>query len=153
MKRLSNIVRAFFVSFEFLCIVIGILLTIWRPSAIQGIAEQIASNGDMIKYLALAPVGVFGWVFSHSRKMLFPEADKKSILQGWPDYPAFRDVVFVGVAFSVIFVVTGLATWAMDWSSSPAVPFTWTAVSLIGAAIAAFSMYHAEIVLTENLKT
>ncbi|MCP5560805.1 MAG: hypothetical protein H7A55_23935 [Verrucomicrobiaceae bacterium] len=153
MKSLANIFRASVVSLESCCIGIGVVLSVWPPSSLNDIAKKVAANGEMIQYLSLAPVGIFVWVFAHSRKMLFPDADEKRVLQGWPDYRAFKEIVFVGVGYSVVFIVIGLSTWAMDWSESPVLPFVWMCISIVGAAVTAFSMYHAEIVLNEHLAT
>ena len=149
MKTAINIARATVVSFEFVVIAIAFLLTLIQPDWLGRAADHISTNGEIIKYLVVIPLGIFAWVFPHSRTMLFPDEDKKKIFQNWPDYQLFKHTVLIGVAYSLLFAVLGIATWAIDWKQSPLTAFTWCIASIVGCGISGFTMYHAEIKLNE----
>jgi len=131
-------------------LVCGVAVITWNPDWVERAGNRISANADLLKYLAMVPVAVFAWVFSHTRKMLFPENDKKKIFQNWPEYRRFKEVVLVGVGFSLLFSLVGVATWAMAWNPSPTLPFVLIACSIIGSFVTAFTMHQAEITLNET---
>lgn len=154
-----NIIRATFVSVEMAVIICGFAVLIWSPTWISDIGSRVAENENLLKYLVVVPVAVFVWVFSCSRKILFPENDRRKIFQNWPDYLTFKEVVLVGVGFALLFGVVGVTTWAMDWKNSPTLPFVLIITSVAGSFATAITMHLAEIKinelfsqLTDNLK-
>lgn len=146
---LINVLRATFVSFEILVLLSAIVFLLWNPAWVSGLGARVAGNSELLKYLVLVPVAVFLWILSLSRKMFFPENDKKKVFQNWPDYQRFKEVVLVGLGFAFFFSIVGVATWIMDWKKGPETPFVLVGTSIIGSLVSALSMYQAEIRLNE----
>lgn len=145
-----NLLRSTLVSVEMVVIFCGLAVLLWKPDWVSIVGTRVAANSDLLKYLVVVPVAVFVWVFSHSRKMLFPESDKKKVFQNWPDYQRFKEVVLVGIVFSLMFSLVGVVTWAMNWNPSPSLPFVLISCSIIGSFVTAFTMHQAEITLNET---
>lgn len=151
MKQAINILRAIIVSPEMVIIITAMLLLSYSPHWLLRVADSVESNREMLMYLVGIPVSVFVWVFSHSRKMVFPEADARRIFNDWPDYIEYKHVVIVGVLYSACFSIVAISTLAMDWHQSPVVPTIFLMGSILGSATTAFSMYNAEIAVNEML--
>lgn len=145
-----NVLRAMFISVEMLVILCGVAVLKWNPECVSIWGARVAENADLLKYVVVVPVTIFIWVFIHSRKMLFPEMDKEKVFQNWTDYPRFKEVVFVGIGFSLLFALVGVMAWAMNWITSPNIPFVLTSFSILGSFVTGFNMYQTEIKLNET---
>jgi len=133
-------------------ILAGFSLLEWQNPAVKSAADRLAESSDAIKYLSLLPMGILVWTFRHARSMLFPDADSRSILQRWENYQTFRDIVAVGVFYSIVFAMIGVLSGMINWKGDTIVFMIWMCASIAGSSLCALSMYVAEIEMTENFK-
>ena len=151
MKALAQYILAAVVSFEFVVIALAVALIFVWPNMVAPISSLLGDDADVLKHIALLPSGLAIWVFTESRKLLFPDEDKKRILQKWGDYWKWRIHFNVGVFYAVLFAGTGLISWALGTKASTPAGFVILLAPVIGAFIVALSVYLARITLSEIL--
>lgn len=151
MKQLKCACSAFFISFEFLVLLGGILAGVWLGKReISGFAG-IELTDEKIKYLGLIPVVSFAWVFKEGRTILFPPGDKKQILCDWPDYWQLEIIFKVALANGVIFAVLGILAWLYKWNPPQGSAIILLVVGVLGSLINTYTVYNAQIQVNKIL--
>jgi len=151
MKVLAQYSLATFVSFEFVIITLALAFALVWPNAVTPISSLIGDNAEIMKHMALLPSALAIWIFSESRKLLFPDEVKKRTLQQWDDYWKWRIHFNVAIFYAVLFAGAGLITWVFDIKANTVAGFVSLLASIIGALIVALSIYLARITLSEIL--
>ncbi len=151
MKYLYQYALATIVSLEFVVVILCLSFVFVWPNAAKPISTLISDDSDILKHIALLPSALAIWVFSESRKLLFPEEDKQKILQKWEDYWKWRIHFNVGIFYALLFAAAGLVAWAMGAKANNAIGLVILSSTTIGALIVAFSVYMARITMSEIL--
>ena len=115
MKGISTILRSVFISPEFLVAVAGLGLIQAFPSGFLWLSERISQQSDLLKYAGLLPAGLVAYDLKVARGILLPDADKRTVLQGWTRYWDVKCSVSVGLLYGATFAIAGLFTMLFDW--------------------------------------
>ena len=140
MKKILEITRVFFISPELLLVVIGISIQQFLTKPVGRLLTEIN-----------IPCALLCWSLAYGRKLLFPEKDKNSILQKWPDYWILRICFHVALAWNLIFVLISIYAWTGDWKHPSPDHFISLAISIIGSATCSFSIYNAQTRVEEEI--
>lgn len=144
MKALSAILRAVFISPEFLVIVAILGVWRWRPDILELAAKQVASSGEILRYLGLLASGLLAYDISVAKGILLPDDDKLNALQRWEKFAALKVCVSVGLVYALIFAALGIIASMLDWSHSGAFHGAAILVSVLGAGITTGSFIVAQ---------
>lgn len=151
MERLKCACGAFFISFEFLIMLLGVLAGVWSGNREVAGFAGIELTDEKIKYLGLIPAVVFVWVFKEGRSILFPPGDKRQILCDWPDFWRLEIIFKVALANGVLFAVVGIMAWLHKWSPPQSNAVILLGVGVLGALINAYTVYNAQIQVNKIL--
>lgn len=151
MKVLAQYILAAVVSFEFVIIVFAVALVFFWPNMVAPVSSLLGDDANVMEYMALLPSALAIWVFAESRKLLFPDEDKKRILQQWDNYWKWRIHFNVGIFYAALFAGAGLISWALGVKVNTTTGFVYLFAPIIGALIVALSVYLARITLSEIL--
>jgi hypothetical protein len=151
MKVVKEYFIATVISFEFLILAISVLVLLGWPDRVQAISSNLVDTPEILKHFALLPSAFAGWVFVESKKLLFPEFDKKTILQEWPGYWRLKVHFNVGLFFAFIFAVIGLVVWVLGYKVNEPVGFVLLLTSVAGGFVVVISVYLAKINISEIL--
>lgn len=149
MKQSLETLRFFFLSPEAIVVLLGIFVEARYPSSVLSFAAFINVPDEQLKYLVMLPAGLCGWAFVSGRRLLFPEKDKFNVLLEWPDYWKLKAGFSAALAWSVIFMCISITVWFADWNQPASISLTALAVSMLGAAICALSIYNAQTSVEE----
>jgi len=151
MKVLAQYIVATFISFEFVIIALALAIVLVWPNIITPVSSLLGDDAEVLKHIALLPSALAIWIFTESRKLLFPDEDNKRILQRWGDYWKWKIHFNVAIFYAVIFAGAGLISWALGVKANTATGFVLLLTSILGALIVALSVYLARITLSEIL--
>jgi hypothetical protein len=149
MRTFIEFLRFVVISVEFIIILVAITLYLFFSDYIISLTALISEKTEIIKHLALVPSFITVAVFKKGRSLLFPEKDKKEILQHWPDYFKLRIGFEVATIYSVVFATIGFIGWTLDWSKSSPVPALSLFTALSGSTIVFYTIYKADIKINE----
>lgn len=133
-----------------------ILLSAWalfhsQKTEISLFAQAININTDIIKYLILLPIVIYGWVIKEARDLITSEKDNIKILVNWPDYWKLKAHIHSSLAFGLFFCITSLTPWIYKPGISDGFGITLFTTSLLGNITVAGSIYFAQITIKEIL--
>lgn len=144
MKRpIFETARFFFISFEFLIVLIGLVIYFLGGSCVQNLTQRLIMSSEKMHYLVLLPPTLFAWILIYGKKILFPDKDDKKILCDWPNYWRLEIGFRVSLFYGLLFSITSFCTWGMDWKSSETIPIIVLFVSIVGSGVNAYSIYEA----------
>lgn len=149
MKGIGVILRSFFISPEFLVIVAGLMLSALFPNRFLWLSERIGSHSDLLKYSGLLPAGLVAYSLKVARSILLPDADKRTVLQGWPRYWEVKCGVGIGMVYSVAFALAGIVTMLFDWKNPMPFQSAVLLTSVTGAVTVSASLFYANIRVEE----
>lgn len=151
MKKTLEIARAFFVSLELLVVAIGVIVQQTLKSPVEYLLAEINISDDLLKWAVAIPGALLCWSLVSGRKLLFPEKDKKSILQKWPDYWILKIYFHVALIWNLIFTLISIYAWMGDWKHPSPDHFISLVISIIGSAMCSFSIYNAQTRVEEEI--
>lgn len=93
MKKILETARVFFISPELLLVVIGFAIQQSLTNPVERLLANINISDDFLKWAIAIPGALLCWSLVSGRKLLFPEKDKNSILQKWPDYWILKNML------------------------------------------------------------
>jgi len=146
---IGHILRAFFISPEFLISLAGLTLCWWRPTWLLAVSEQIAQRSDVLNYAWLLPAGLLGYDAKVARDILFPAADKETLLQGWQRYGELKSGIVVALVYGLIFAGAGIVAMLFDWKTPDAYQSATLISAVVGALTVSVTLYFAEIKVVE----
>lgn len=144
MKKLMEYGRFFIISFEFIVLILGIFTQLLFLKQIQGLVMNVKIQDEPLKVIAAIPVALCVWSFVSGRRLLFPDKDKVSVLQGWPDYWRLKIGFHAALTWNVIFAAVSVFAWTGDWERPSATLWVWLAVSVAGSGLSSLSVYNAQ---------
>ncbi|MBY4834050.1 hypothetical protein [Burkholderia dolosa] len=136
---------------ELLLVVIGVAIQQWLVGPVEVLLAGINVTDDFIKWAVAIPGALLCWSLVSGRKLLFPEKDKNSILQKWPDYWILKICFHVALIWNLIFVLISIYAWTGDWKHPSPGHFISLVISIIGSAMCSFSIYNAQIRVEEEV--
>ena len=144
MKTIKVYLVATFLSPEFLVILIGLGLY-FLPSQVESISSMLQDSPEILRYISLLPVAMATWVFKENKKLLFPEEDKDSIIQKWPDYWKLKVYFYVSIGYAFLFAFMGVSVWLLGYKINQPAGFLPLAVSIVGGFVVIVTTYFAKI--------
>lgn len=151
MKLAREYLRTAILSLEFLLLAICAYLAFFQPSWLSYISQIVKKDSDQLKWLVLAPLGVLIWTLTLVRKIRFPEKDKLTIIQRWPEYWRLCVVTNVAIFYAAMFTCLGLIPWLIRGAQEHHYCGVVLATALIGSVIVGASCYLAEIAVNEAM--
>ncbi len=150
MKRIIDILRALFISPEFIILLVIYALLEFKPDWFSLIGTQFKVNDEIRKFAPTLPIIFTGLVFKHGKSIRVP-LEKNKKLYEWNDYYRITDRVFLGIFITLLCSMGAISIWFLTNSISTlylGVIFIAT-VSISG--FSAFTMYLASISIREIL--
>jgi hypothetical protein len=141
-------IRAGLISFECLIVVCGLGLLAWAPASLGSLLKGIALGDTARAALVAIPLSCLIFVFNTYRNIMFPEQDKKNLLQEWSGYWQLRVHLNVATVYSVVFLLM-VATSYVTWDKYLVPAFASLLTGMIGSSANCFSVFHAEIKINE----
>ncbi|UEP36893.1 hypothetical protein LL998_24940 [Burkholderia ambifaria] len=151
MKKILETARVFFISPELLLVVIGFAIQQSLTNPVERLLANINISDDFLKWAIAIPGALLCWSLVSGRKLLFPEKDKNSILQKWPDYWILKICFHVALSWNLIFVMMSIYAWTGDWKHPSPDRFISLTISIIGSAMCSFSIYNAQTRVEEEI--
>lgn len=148
-KNVVTFFISFILSLEFVVVICALLIATFGNVSDQWVENNIALKGDALKYLAFLPLGLGGYVFSESRKLLFPNSNANRVLHEWDGYPELKITVYVAITYGFIFIILGLASWLFIPEIKTFIELLVILTSIVGSVVLAASVYVARINLDE----
>ncbi len=149
MKGIPTILRSVFIAPEFLVAVAGLALSVAFPSGFLWLSERIGQQSDLLKYAGLLPAGLVAYDLKVARSILLPDADKRTVLQGWSRYWDVKCAISVGLLYGVAFAVAGLFTMLFDWKTPASHQSAVLLTSVSGALTVSATLFYANIRMEE----
>lgn len=151
MKRLLNIIRTFFISPEFIALLVVYILFLYFPTTFENIGKSFINPNEYIKYIALLPMAFTGIIFTHIIKsILFPEEKRKALYE-WQDYFLLRDRVMIGAIISILCSVSCILIFLFQASVESKYVALIFISSILISSISVFTMFLATIAIREIL--
>ncbi len=152
MKGIVAITRSFFISLEFVVSIAGAMLCLMVPDWFLWLSERIGQQSDVLKYAGLLPAGLVAYSLKASKSILFPDGDKRFVLQGWSRYWEVKLGVSVGMVYSISFALAGVGTLLFDWKNPAAFQSAVLVTSVAGALAVSGSLFYASVRIEELLR-
>ncbi len=150
MKKSLEFGRFLIISFEFLVFLSGMCAQIFFKRNIQALIANTRLQDEQLKFLAAIPAALCVWSFVSGKKLLFPEKDKSSILQAWPDYWRLKSGFNAALTWNIVFFAISVFAWSSEWKTPSATSWIWLSVSLAGSGFCCLSIYNAQNYLEEQ---
>lgn len=150
MKVAVEYLRSIFISVEFAVLILCFYVAWAHPPVVAKMNSLIAKGADPIKWLSAVPAAVLVWSMGTVRKLRFPEKDRKSLLQNWPEYWKLCVVVNVALGFALLFTAAGLFPWLLSTTIGDDYRSLFLFGSLSGALIVGASCYLAEMAINDE---
>lgn len=144
MRKFLETLRFFFVSFEAAIVAVGVFAEAQYSTQVLALVTSVKVPDEQLKYLVMLSAGLCGWAFLSGRKLLFPEKDMSNILLDWPDYWKLKAGFSAALAWSVVFMFISIIVWFADWKQPTSSALIALAVSILGSAVCALSIYNAQ---------
>jgi len=151
MKKVLETARFFFVSPEFVVVILGVVMQLSYGVELEQLLEEVKIADEPLKYISAIPVTLCIWSFVSGRKLLFPDKDKVSILQRWPDYWRLRIGFHVALSWNVIFAIAAIIAWGIVLRYSMSIGLMTIVISIIGSAFCSLSVYIAQTRVEEEV--
>lgn len=150
MNRVKDNLVSVFVSFEFLIFLGTLLAYPLFSDRIAALAAQLGDDSEKIKWLALIPVALLGWMIANAKELLFPEAPNAELLHDWPDYVMVKDRHIISLVSGALCSAFSVGVWMFCAVSTNALAFTVLTASIL-ISIATFASYHLATVKIRNI--
>lgn len=144
MRRALEFMRFFCIGPEFFLVLGAIYLELRMEAQISSFFAKIHMPEDQFKWVVAVPAALCVWSFVSGRKLLFPEKDKSSVLQCWPEYWKLRLAFHAALIWNTFFLLTSMLAWLGDWKNPTAESIILLALSIAGSAICSLSIYNAQ---------
>ena len=142
----KRLILTLIISPECLVLLIGWGIWEYAREQLNSVAAALPSNGEMIRYLALLPVGLFVWLLKEGKDILFPgDSEENKRLVQWPDYWRLKLTFGVAVIYGFLFAVASVLVWVLGWKVNEARGFGLLTLSLVGALTVSGTVYFAKI--------
>lgn len=136
--------RVFFVSFEFLTLVIAYFIYSLAGDYFANYLASATLNDDALKWIVLFPTTVIGWILKEGVSVLFPDDKLAKIFHEWPDFWKLKVHFNVGLFYCLLLGLPCILVWLMDKISTASGMVVFGGCSL-ALAINAWSFYSAKI--------
>lgn len=151
--RLLDILRLYFISPEFLVLLLSCAVLKFFPKPMTLFGSEIVREGSVVQYIALLPVGLLGVSYSLSKDTLRPlEGEKNRMLYEWPDYWRLKFRAFAALLFCLAASVAGLGFWVFKTSIPPWLLGTGLIASILVALVSTVSLFLGYLRLREILQ-
>ncbi len=142
--------KVFFISFEFLILIISFALYIYFKADISSYFININVNGDALKWIIAYPVSIAGWIFKNGSSVIFPDEKSNRALHEWQEYWKLKAHFNIGLLYCILFSAACLATWFLNKLVTLEGAWIFCSCS-IGLSILVYSFYSAKIELKSAL--
>lgn len=98
-------IRKFLISFEFVCILIGIMAYMLFSEELDINLSRMQINPDTVKFVVTIPMIIFGWIWKSGQSFFQRGSPRAKILVNWPGYFHLKQNFIVGMVYSVFSLV------------------------------------------------
>lgn len=116
MRQLFDIVRAIFISFEFLYVLVLIFMLVNYPAILCTIGDFMRMAPDTLKYLPTFHVPFISASAFLTFKILSPLQSTNKTLYDWPDYFKMKNRSIISVVMCAIAAIGAIITWIVGTS-------------------------------------
>ena len=146
---LLRFLRAFFISFEFLFLICGVVLFIYRER-LQALGV-IAQDYELVKWVALLPSGLLVWTLKSWKKIREPANVHVKFYQQWEGFESIKIVCVAGVIYAVGAALGGVILLACSGIICRTCITIGLVVVISVSCVCSLTMYMAEMRLPELL--
>lgn len=139
---MKSFCRAFFISPEFLVILLAIAIYILWGERLDQYLKKVKLNQDTLKYIFSIPCVMYVWILKKNNSILQRDNANTKILVEWEGYKDLKNVLYIGIIYATISVVLCLGI-ALIYINSALHIITFISGFLI-ISIVAISFYFAE---------
>ncbi|MFA5170979.1 MAG: hypothetical protein WC426_05380 [Sulfuriferula sp.] len=147
--KMLYFLRVILLSFEAILILGGVYFLYAYADLAQSMADRASISEDMLKYLTFLPVGIAGWVFVESRKLVFEKDTMAKLLVNWPDYWRLKAHINATFLFAILFTLISFAPWFVKQHLSSGLGFVLFCLGIFGQFVVAASVYLAGFKIQE----
>lgn len=106
--------RVFFISYEFLFILLGLAVYVNFENFMIVRFSDVSFNAKALEWVMLFPISVFVWTMKESRSVIFPDNYAAKVIHEWPGYWKLRAHFDVGIFNNIIYIIPCLLVWIFD---------------------------------------
>ena len=141
--------RVALVSPEALVIAAALVAWTYLRMELASVANGIAANSDVLKYLLLVPLALVAWVGTEVRHLLHEDKETTRLLTSWPDYWRLKTHTFVALIYSLVFAALSVVPWLLQSGVAGPEGFLLFVTSLLGQLVVAATVYTARLRVKE----
>ena len=149
MNKLFYFLRVFFISFEFLLLLVGAVFYFNMEKLIGNFVFSLPFNSEFTNWLIIVPAGLFVWILKEVNSLLVGDKEAIRVLAGWSDYWMLKVHTSVNLIYSFIFLFFSILPVSMnEWFKN--IKFViFFAIGFSGLLISARDIYFANIRVKE----
>lgn len=142
--------RVFFISFEFMFILLSFLAFIFIGKYTLPYINLIKPESDALKWIITYPIMITGWIFTEGVAVLFPDEKTSAFLHKWKYFWKLKAHFNIGLFYCLIFLLPCIVIWLINKVNS--YYGFWIFITCSAAiTINAFSFFSAKIHLKSVL--
>lgn len=146
------ILRSVFISFEFLCVVVGAFVH-WALPEVERMLPDISASAEGFKYVCFLPSGFAVYAAKMVNDILTPNHELRSCLCGWKDRYILTIYAYVALGYSLVSAACAICVYALK-NSCGGQPLVVDLSIVIGfvAMASAYIARHKLIALLDKMK-
>lgn len=137
---------------EFLVILLGSIFYILLGKRIDVFLQKVMLPGEIVKWLALTPSLVLGWILYSGKRLIFPEKHT-DIFCKWEDHWKVDLLFRIAIFYAAFFTIIGVVAWCFPWAPPNSKAICCMAIALFGSAATFYTVYDATIAVEKILRT
>lgn len=149
MRKFLYFGRVFLVSFEFLWLLVGVVIYFNLDKIVSNYVFSLKFSDEFAEWLILAPVSLFLWIFREVRSLLIGDKESIRVLTDWEEYWQLKIHTSVNLIYSLVFLVLCVIPVLIDMWISDTRYLLLFIVGLFGLLISARDIYFASIRVKE----
>jgi hypothetical protein len=111
-NKILELIKIIFISFEFLYLIILVLIYQSFPDIFGSIGDKFHSNQEIWKYIPTIPSGLLIASLSYSWKILTPlNSTSNRPLYEWPDYWKLKLRVVLSIVYCALSAISATVIW------------------------------------------
>lgn len=147
--RFLYFIRVFFISIEFLVLILTFFCVKFFEPHASAIASALSVNEELMKWAILLPITLSAWCANEGRDLIFSNPDHSKILVNWPDYWKLKQHVFTSLFFLIIFCGLSGFPWLSKSGITTGTNLIFFIAGCLGCIIVAAQIYAAKISINE----
>ncbi len=149
MRKLVYFFIVLFISFEFLLLLVGLVIYFYLENLIGNFALPFRLNSEFVNWLMLVPSSLFVWIFLEVRSLLIGDKESIRVLLDWDDYWMLKTHTLINLIYSSIFLLFSMIPVLVEgWIKDGRFLLIFS-IGFLGLLISARDIFFASIKLKE----